>query len=619
MHTRKHYFPVLLLFFCCGIADADYKDDIGYTRLLDEQGSNTPNGGGVPVTQAEAWSGDPPSYMPNVNDGQFTGKTITDRSNTNPVDSSSGHATAVGRLFYGSISSIAPAIDTVNAYNANGWLATGQGSDYLHAFNSRSKPEAVPDRVANHSWIGSYSDNAADLDVVKRVDWVVENDEFIQAVGLRNGTSTNSPLLSAAFNVIAVGVTDGVHGRSTVSLGAPYVSGRTRPELMAPFVNTSSSTPVIAAAATLLVGLGHTRPWLSTDLAEISTSNRAGNIIYNAERSEVVKAVLMAGADRITKNSTNPDPNTPRDITDYRVDLLNQSANGLDIRFGAGQLNIYNSFHILTAGEQNSIEDGGGSIGLHGFDYDPSFGGAGSGGGSNLAGAYTFSTGASPLTLTAALAWNVDVADGGLFSFPGTATLYDMDLRLYDETAGGHVLVMESVSTTDNTENIWIQLHAGKDYLLEVIPKGLYKWDYALAWQMTVLVDTDNDGLPDTVDMDDDNDGLLDTDEVTICNGPVCLDPLDPDTDDDGFNDGMELAYGSDPLLVADTPEDNHLNNGDVNGDGEVGIVDVLLTSRIVMGLLVPDDEQRVRADMVPDGQINAGDLVRIQRLALGL
>jgi hypothetical protein len=622
MHTRKHYFPVLLLFFCCGIADADYKDDIGYTRLLDEQGSNTPNGGGVPATQAEAWSGDPPSYMPNVNDVQFTGKAITDRSSTNPIDSSSGHATAVGRLFYGSISSIAPAIDTVSAYNANGWLGSEQGSDYLHVFNGSSKPEAVPDRVANHSWIGSYSDNAADLDVVKRVDWVVENDEFIQAVGLRNGTSTNSPLLSAAFNVIAVGVTDGVHGRGTVSLGAPYVSGRTRPELVAPFVNTSSSTPVIAAAATLLVGVGHTRPWLSTDLAEISTSNRAGNIIYNAERSEVVKAVLMSGADRITDNSTNPDPNTPRDITDYRVDPANQSANGLDVRLGAGQLNIYNSFHVLMAGEQNSVEDdsnGGGSIGSYGFDYDPSFGGAGNGAGSNDTGSYYFSTGASPMMLTAALVWNVDVAEGGENSFPGAAILYDMDLRLYDETAGGHVLVMESASTIDNTENIWFQLDTGKDYLLEVAPKGLYEWDYALAWQMIVLVDTDNDGLPDFVDRDDDNDGLLDTDEVTICNGRVCLDPLDPDTDDDGFNDGMELAYGSSPLLVTDTPEDNHLNNGDVNGDGEVDIVDVLLTSRIVMGLLVPDDEQRVRADMVPDGQINAGDLVRIQRLALGL
>jgi hypothetical protein len=590
-------------------------DDIGYTRLLIELGANVPNGSGVVVTQAEALSGDPPAYLPNVADGQFAGKTITDKSGTNPAGSSSGHATGVGRSFYGNSSSIAPAIDTVNAYDANHWLS----SDYLNTYNSFSKPVSAPDRVANHSWIGSYSDNAVDLDVVKRVDWLVENDEFIQAIGLKNNTSTNSPLLSTAFNVIAVGVTDGVHGRSTISLASPYVSGRTRPELLAPFTYTSSSTPVIAAAAALLVEVGHATPALSTDPEEISTSNREGDTIYNAERSEVVKAVLMAGADRVTDNTTNPDPATPKDITDYRVDPANRSGNGLDIRFGAGQLNIYNSFHILMAGEQNSAEDaaGGGSIGVYGFDYDPSFGGAGRGRDSNVAGSYTFSTGTSQAMLTAALAWNVDVADGGGNSFPGAATLYDLDLRLYDKTGGGHVLLVESVSTIDNTENIWIQLNAGRDYLLEVVPKtgqASFEWDYAVAWQLTDLVDTDSDGIPDIFDTDDDNDGLPDTDEAVYG-----TDPLLADTDGDGFDDAMEVTYGSDPLLASDTPDGNYLNNGDINDDGTVDVVDVLLATRMVLGLLVPTGEQLVRADMVPDGQVNAGDLVRIQQQALDL
>ena len=58
-------------------------------------------------------------------------------------------------------------------------------------------------------------------------------------------------------------------------------------------------------------------------------------------------------------------------------------------------------------------------------------------------------------------------------------------------------------------------------------------------------IDTDGDGMPDTLngestsepplveDLDDDNDGLLDLDE--IANG---TDPLDPDTDGDGYCDG---------------------------------------------------------------------------------
>ena len=44
----------IVLLGCSSSAAADYKDDIGYARLLDELGvSNIPNGSGVPVTQAE--------------------------------------------------------------------------------------------------------------------------------------------------------------------------------------------------------------------------------------------------------------------------------------------------------------------------------------------------------------------------------------------------------------------------------------------------------------------------------------------------------------------------------------------------------------------------------------
>ncbi|TNF99470.1 MAG: hypothetical protein EP297_05525 [Gammaproteobacteria bacterium] len=655
MRTRIHFFLIIVLLACYGMAYADYKDDIGYTRLLDEQGTNTPDGSGVTVTHAEALSGDPPSYMPNVADAQFAGKTIIDKSGTNPADFYSGHATAVGRLFYGNSSSIAPAIDIINAYDANEWLA----SDYLHVTSSHSKPDAVPDRIANHSWIGTYTNDAVDLEVVKRVDWLIENDEFIQIIGLKNNTSTNSPLLSTAFNVIAVGVTDGLHGRGTVGLDATYVSGRTRPEVVAPFNTTSSATPVISAAAALLIDVGRNAASLSTDPAETSTTNRSGSMIYNAERSEVVKAVLMAGADRVTNNSTNPDPDTPRDITDYRADTANQSANGLDIRYGSGQVNIYNSFHILTAGEQNSLEDdstAAGSIGSDGFDYDPSFGS----GGNNETGSYFFSTGASQVMLTAALVWNVEVADGGRNSFPGVGTLHDMDLRLYDKTDGGHVLIVQSASSIDNTENIWIQLDAGKDYLLEVVPKAgqaSFEWDYALAWQMTVIVDTDNDGIPDVVDTDDDNDGLLDTEEEVYGTDPLVADsdgdglndaievgfdgnladynPYHPtinpsgtdldanssDTDGDGLDDATEFnnSSGDEPIDPNGFP---NLSDGDVaplgNPDGILNVGDILIAQRIALGLETATLLELAHGDMNCDGEVNLVDVLLIQRAVLG-
>ncbi len=137
-------------------------------------------------------------------------------------------------------------------------------------------------------------------------------------------------------------------------------------------------------------------------------------------------------------------------------------------------------------------------------------------------------------------------------------------------------------------------------------------------------VDTDGDGLTDfeecllgtdALDGDTDNDTLSDYDEDRVYG----TEPLLVDTDGDGFDDGMEVIYGSDPLQGSSTPADNINNDGDINGDSMINVVDILLATRMVLGELVPTPGQRVSVDMVPDGVINAGDLVRIQRLALGL
>ena len=66
-----------------------------------------------------------------------------------------------------------------------------------------------------------------------------------------------------------------------------------------------------------------------------------------------------------------------------------------------------------------------------------------------------------------------------------------------------------------------------------------------------VPTDSDSDGLVDAVDPDDDNDGISDEDEKE--NGS---DPTSPDTDGDGLNDGLETSLGTDPT------------NSDSDGDG---------------------------------------------------
>jgi hypothetical protein len=166
------------------------------------------------------------------------------------------------------------------------------------------------------------------------------------------------------------------------------------------------------------------------------------------------------------------------------------------------------------------------------------------------------------------------------------------------------------------------------------------------------VVDTDLDGLPDSVDDDDDNDGLDDSVETLpgIGTDPLLADtdgdgltdyeevawdgndsaytpgadpnPLMADTDMDGFRDGMEYLAGYDPLDDADFPV-----WGDINDDREVDTADLLLATRAALGLLTLTADQQERADVAPlsagqpdpDGVFNVADVVVIQRAALGL
>lgn len=509
-------------------AYADYKDDIGYTMLQIELGIDLPDGSGVPVTQTEALSGG--SWMPDPTDPQFSGKTMTYHTGETPGIYSQ-HATSVGKRFFGNTLSIAPGISTIDCYSADYWMR----SDFIRT-GYPGKPLYSASRVANHSWIGYTDDADEDSEILRRLDWVIETDEFIQSVGLSNG-STNRPLLGSAFNVISAGCTDGEHGTGSApvddSMGDDvYLPERTRPDIVVPLGYTSSTAPVTAAASALLVEAGHSDPGLSTDPEVLSTRNRNGDVIYNAERSEVIKAVLMAGADRYIINDSGSA------ITSYRADPANQTANGLDKRFGAGQLNIYNSYYVLSAGEQNSIEDdppSQGAIDPDGFDYDPSFGG--SGGGNDKA-SYYFTADSRSLILSVSLVWNLYI-DGGPSddSFNGSATLHDLNLFLNDVTdPGDPLLVARSESIAENTENLRMLLENGHDYEIQVTPangSSPFEWDYALAWH-TFFLESDLDGDGDV--------GGIDLAAFSDAFGSSVGEPAyNPDADFDG-NDAVDVG-----------------------------------------------------------------------------
>ncbi len=475
MHLIRSIVVAAVLLCGSMVAHADYKDYVDFTKLQDELGGALPTGSGVKVTQAEALDGN--YYMPDINYYEFAGKTITNV--TGGSSSPSEHATSVGKLFYGVNNSMAPGIIEIDIYSATDWL----GSGFLRP-GGLKQPLVSDSRIANHSWV-----NTGTSGKLARTDWVIETDDYIQVVGVNNG-STVYEYLATAYNVISVGRTDGNHAIGTKNLGGMYTSGRTKPDLVVPAGATSWATPVVSATSAMLVETGHNNPGLSNGFL---TPSRTGMTIYHAETSEVIKAALMAGAERSTKNRSHGN------ILNYTID----TDNGLNQRYGAGQLNVYNSYHVIAAGETDSLEEGdSGAIGYYGFDYDPVFS-------KSDEASYFFTADADHNMITASLVWNIDIDGGTPTYFNATATLYDLDLYLFDVTDPmDWILAADSTSTNENTENIFISLEDGRDYMLRVLAKDEqddFSWDYGLAWcilREPVIGDLNEDGFVGQDDLD---------------------------------------------------------------------------------------------------------------------
>ena len=154
--------------------------------------------------------------------------------------------------------------------------------------------------------------------------------------------------------------------------------------------------------------------------------------------------------------------------------------------------------------------------------------------------------------------------------------------------------------------------------------------------------ETDDDGSGDACDTDDDNDGLNDSFELGIGSNPLLA-----DTDGDGLSDFTEVAWDGDPNtytpganlnpLSTDTDNDGladdvdplpvifNFNDGDVappgSLDGVVNAADILVVSRVVLGLMPVNNDILAHADLypagTPDGVIDLRDLILVTKLAL--
>jgi hypothetical protein len=287
--------------------------------------ANLPDGAGVVVGQVEFLVNG--NYLPQELFPEFAGKTFVHMSGPSGV---SGHANNVAYNFYGNTLSIAPGITLIHNWEVNHWVGAG----FLNA-NSGLLPLSTPAgiKIFNNSWVGTYGNPVPDNDLLRRADFVVLQDDVIIVCGVNNDEFTNPndgqnfQLLGHMFNGIVVGATDGTHVHVPTVAGYDG-PGRMKPEIVSPGSTVSWAIPVVSAASALMIETSRTLPGLSGNPA--------------AERSEVIKAVLLAGAAKRPSWTNNAAASGPARGT---------TSEPLDGTWGVDTLDVNASHQILSAGE----------------------------------------------------------------------------------------------------------------------------------------------------------------------------------------------------------------------------------------------------------------------------
>lgn len=431
----------VLAFLCTATGSrADFRDEIGLSRLLSELGANAPSGSKINIAQVEALSLG--AYFPDPSLPGFAGRNLLDQSGLSM--STSAHASRVGRLLYAKGLGVAPGIALVDSYEATDWY----GRVLMRSDNGYLGDPLVESRaIQNHSWVASRTGGDVPIElaikIIRLFDYQVDRDNVVSVVSLHNDPNARVPdLLSHNYNAITVGKTSGVHSSGGTLFDG---LGRVKPDLVAPAESTSFAVPMVSGAAALLI-------------EEVGKDIE----LADAGRSEVIKALLMAGATKQEFASWSHSPTAP-----------------LDRRFGVGELNVYNSHQILHAGEQDFSVDA--EVKLSGWDYGIV--------GKDRANHYYMRVPPDRLVVecSAVLVWNRRITDTDPSSFfAADAELPDHDLMLYEARAFEPGLLLDvSRSRNDNVEHIYYLGQMKDGLALSVASRT--GGDYALAWRMTTV------------------------------------------------------------------------------------------------------------------------------------
>jgi hypothetical protein len=425
------------------VTQAGWREDIGLDRLQARLGKTTPTGAAVSVSQVEMCV-QGSDYVPDRRNGSFVGKSINVRSGDGGF---STHATTVSQYYFGVGSSPALGIRSADIYEANGWINS------ILRVSSGLEPGAEPRQIENHSWVGSLGTTVMDADALRRVDFLVQRDGVLIAAGLNNGSTTPVPrLVCSAYNIVTVGLTNGDASRGATSIEG---NGRVKPDLVAPLSATSWATPVVAASGALLLEAEDEAGALA-DLPVLR---------LRPARALLAKALLMGGA-------------TKTEWRDWRKGLATPCTDGsvpLDYRYGAGELNIDNSYRILSAGRHAASQSV--VVPTTGWDYGHAV--------ESRPQRYFFEVTSGRRVVRASIlaVWNrrIEVSAGTPLKFK--ATLPNIDLRLC--SAAGFVpasIIDASTSRVDNVEHLYFTDLAAGRYAIDV--QTDQESDYCLTWDV---------------------------------------------------------------------------------------------------------------------------------------
>ena len=443
----------------------------GFAGTLDDTGvialraiTTNVDGSGIRVAQAEASA--PPFEVDPAAVGQpgslfsyFSSAGGVTNDFPNNVGVKSDHADGVGNFFYGMPSGVATNVAHVDNFDA----------DYFVNTYVISNLATLNDAVVNQSF--TFSEQS--VSVQRAYDayydnYSVQNKTLFVSAANNYGnydpanyiyTTTNVVLPGTAYNCISVGAY--INGNYYNSIGPTIDNGRCKPDISGEWSDTSTATAQISGAAALLM--------------QAALRGDGGSDTNSASDIRTIKALLLNGA-------VKP------------LGWTNGNSAPLDARYGAGVVNVLNSYEQLAGGKHvciatstvplNAAHPPTGVVGtvsaLSGWNFATNTSGISSDSIHHFYFNVSNAVGSVKFDATATLVWNRHI---------NYSDVNDLDLLLYN-TADSN-LIAASTSYVNNVEHLYVTNLAQGRYDLQVWKAGgtpgvnivSAAEPYALAWE----------------------------------------------------------------------------------------------------------------------------------------